>query len=240
MHNIWLDIDLDYFNCSRDPIGELKSILELTSPKTPAGIVVEHHIALSHLDNAIENGSINLPFDILHVDEHSDWYGSYRFQHQEQDGLTLRQLLRDPKIKIDCGNFFWYLDANLINSFVWLGNDRSEECDEVFSDYAIEYFREHEINFSFTREQNTPKRIISSPRRVGLVTITVSPDYMGLDLLKRAKDLIELAKDYYGLDKFVKPEGSPRLVSSWVTVHQNGPNIIQIPEDNFCKEHIVV
>jgi hypothetical protein len=66
-----LDIDLDYFNLSPDPEGELQTLLTWAS--RPVDLVVEqHHHALYWWERVTAESGIATPTTIMHVDEHHD------------------------------------------------------------------------------------------------------------------------------------------------------------------------
>ena len=66
-----LDIDLDYFNLAKDPIGALEDLLRWGG--RPVDFVVERHShALRRWKRQFHVGRIPAPSHVLHVDEHHD------------------------------------------------------------------------------------------------------------------------------------------------------------------------
>ncbi len=66
-----LDIDLDYFQFFKNPIGRLEEVLQFA--RRPVDFIVDkHHKVVKRWDTAIKKGIIRAPTFILHVDEHHD------------------------------------------------------------------------------------------------------------------------------------------------------------------------
>lgn len=179
MRNQWLDIDLDYFNSVKgsydNRMRKLKKILKDVDRSIPCRMFVEHHHVLPFLRKAVKEGDLQTPFDIFRVDEHHDYY----YGHPRSRG-----------VKMDCGNFGYCVNVDWYKRFFWV-TARPDE-DEYWPDAR-----------KWILNKGLQARIVKdfkwSPKRIGLVSVVVSPDYQelgGADLL----DMIKYIEDEFDLD----------------------------------------
>ena len=113
--SVILDIDLDYFRCSDEPLKRLNELLAWAN-RPVDHIVTHHHEALAFWTKAVKDGVIDTPHFILHVDEHHD------------------MLCEDPPI--NAGNFLYFAMRRWPECRVhwlvdWRSTRRSSGCPRI-------------------------------------------------------------------------------------------------------------
>lgn len=202
----WLDVDLDFFNGTSDPVGELASLLGTVKPSTPAAIVVEHHRVVAHVRRAIRSGCLHTPFTVIHVDEHHDFYG----------GCRCRTMC--------CANFGYFLERKWYDRFTWVASVHAIRDDDW--DKAQAWLRKHRKKVEFIRHYPWEKQGWN-PNRIGYATFAVSPDYLEGGLLDCAEDMVKLVSKHFGLTTTVVPTSRehtewPGTPEQWGTIRQRG------------------
>lgn len=174
----WLDVDMDFFNGSDDPVEELAALLDAVKPSTPAAIMVEHHRVVAHVRRAVRLGHLHTPFTVLHVDEHHDFYHG---PHRKT---------------MDCGNFGYFLKGKWYDRFTWVASDESYHDSDW--DEATTWLRKRRKKVDVVRHYPWRKRGWN-PNRIGYATFAVSPDYLNCVLLDCAEDMVKLVTKHFGL-----------------------------------------
>jgi len=188
MRNEWVDIDLDYFNDTSTPMADFEKILlslprKCEPPSAPVFFCVEHHHVLPIVKRAIRSKWISTPMSIFRVDAHHDYYYTNRVPRNDKD--------------VDCGNFGFRVPLYSYNRFVWVNGER---CADEYWASARNWIRRR----GKKAEMVSANRICWNKNKVGLITITVSPDFQ--DLSYNLSPMLELAAEYFGISKrpFVK------------------------------------
>lgn len=149
---------------------------------------IEHQEVLRPLRKAVKDNSLSVPFNIVHIDSHHDFYfNSARGK------------------KIDCGNFMWSIPRKWFKLFKWYQPKYPEESDW---DKA-----KNTLKNKIITSQQIPK---INWNRVGLITFTLSPDYCK-NLISKAEQMIKMITQKFNLDRTIekrdaKPDNS---VQSW-------------------------
>jgi hypothetical protein len=187
----WVSVDIDYWNPSawnnRAKINFYK-FLESMPNNIQTHLTIEHHETLRPLRKAIRNNILSIPFNIVHIDQHHDYYfNSTRGK------------------KIDCGNFMWSIPKEWYKLFKWYQPDDPSEWD--WEDVK------NKLKIKTICSRKRPK---INWDRVGLITFTLSPDYCE-DLISKTEKMIKTITKKFNLDRTIKkrnaePENS---VQSW-------------------------
>ena len=110
-----LEIDLDYFRLSNDPIRRLDEILGWA--RRPVDFIVdEHHKVLKYWDRAIAKGVIEAPTFILHIDEHHDML-------DEQPPVLFGNFLYFAMRKWPDCRVHWLTENPIDDPSMWLSED---------------------------------------------------------------------------------------------------------------------
>jgi hypothetical protein len=154
--SVILDIDLDYFRFLDGPLERLNELLAWAGRPVDA-IFKDHHEALRFWTDAVEEGVIDTPQFILHVDEHHD-------------------MLCD-RLPINAGNFLyfamrrwpdcrvhWLVDVKIDSPEQWLPEDQWK---------------------SLARRFTSGNRLRPGWRTPGMVTVCTSPGFLDGALCKR-------------------------------------------------------
>lgn len=187
----WVSVDIDYWNPSawnRCAKISFYKFLESIPNNIQVHLTIEHHEVLRPLRKAIKKGCLSLPINIVHVDQHHDFYfNSTRGR------------------KIDCGNFMWSIPKEWYKLFKWYQPYYPEEWDweevkDKLNNKAIASVKKPKVNWN----------------RVGLITFTLSPDYCE-DLINKTERMIKAITQKFNLDRTIekrnaKPDNS---VESW-------------------------
>lgn len=208
----WLDVDLDFFNGTDDPIEELAALLNTVSKNTPAAIVVEHHRVVAHVRRAIRSGHLHTPFTVLHVDQHHDFY-------------------RGPNRRtMHCGNFGYFLEKKWYDRFTWVASDESDQNDW---EEAVVWLLGQRKKVNVVR--HCPwKKPSWNPNRVGYATFAVSPDYLSCSLLDCAEDMVKLVTKHFGLTTTVALKEFGDNPDDWGTIMQCNGLLDFRPRDNIA------
>ncbi len=192
MRNQWVDIDLDYFNRFPAPMSAFEKILLSVNPKTPAFFCIDHQQVLPIIRKAIKYGTVQTPMTIFRVDDHHDYYHIKYFPKKNRD--------------VNCGNFGFRVPVKSYNRFVWVTR-------KVGRDYcwpkAVKWLKEK------GKIVEKLKSVCWDKKDVGLVTITVSPDFQSLEYNLSA--MLELASEYFNIPSrpYVKSDGKMYYPEDW-------------------------
>ncbi len=173
-----VSIDLDFWAPSswngRVKIS-FKKFLESIPNNIPCHITIEHQEILRPIRKAVKNNLISVPFNIIHIDTHHDFYfNSCRGK------------------KIDCGNFFWSVPRKWFKLFKWYQPHYPEESDwdkvrNIFKNKIMTSKKKPKINWG----------------RVGLITFTLSPDYCE-SFASQLEQIIKLITIKFNLKKTIE------------------------------------
>jgi len=189
--DILVSVDLDFW-CPGSWKGRPKISFNTFLKSIPNNIqcylTIEHQEILRPIRKAVKNNVLSIPFNIIHIDTHHDFY----FNNARGK-------------KIDCGNFWWSLPKRWYKSFKWHQPYCPEEWDwesvkDKLGDKVIASDKKPKINW----------------RRVGLITFTLSPDYCE-DLISKTEKMIKAITQKFNLDRtiekrVVKPDNR---IDSW-------------------------
>jgi len=154
--SVILDIDLDYFRFFDEPLERLDELLAWAGRPVDA-VFNDHHEALRFWTEAIEEGVIDTPQFILHVDEHHD-------------------MLCD-RLPINAGNFLYFAMRRWPNCRVhWLV--------DVKIDSPQQWLPEDEWK-SLARRFTIGNRLRPGWRTPSMVTVCTSPGFLDGALRKR-------------------------------------------------------
>lgn len=243
--NIWLDVDLDYFNYADDPKLEVRKLLVQLLPSTPAVIVVEHHRVVAHVRRAVGSGALSTPCTVLHVDHHHDYYKDDAWRTGTGGKRTVS----------DCGCFMYFLEKQWYDDVVWIAPpDGSAEiyCNMWIS--AKRWLRRNGKKASCTEQIPWVERKWHRKwhkDRVGFITFTVSPDYLEDTMRDSIEKIIGMIAKHFSLDTTVEPaiavpdgllSGTPDACGcpstspkDWCTViRRNGKTIVR-NRDNIAS-----
>lgn len=182
--NIWLNVDLDYFNFSNDPLGDLDDLLCMLDPSILCAVTVEHHTVLKHLKRVVRDGVLKTPFNVIHVDQHHDFY--------------YNSLL--GKV-IDCGNFMHSLPLDKCESITWFQNTSPEEAD--WDDASRMLLKKKGIITRKTKIKPWEEKKINW-KKIRFVTFTISPDYCEDPVLANMMYMTEEIERKFDLPHMVK------------------------------------
>jgi len=154
--SVILDIDLDYFRFFDEPLERLDELLAWADRPVDA-VFKDHHEALEFWTEAIEEGVIDTPQLILHVDEHHDMLCD-----------------RSP---INAGNFLYFAMRRWPNCRVhWLV--------DVKIDSPQQWLPEDKWK-SLTRRFTSGNHLRRSWPKPDLATVCTSPGFLPKTLCKR-------------------------------------------------------
>jgi len=191
-------LDLDWFNCQKDPRGKLAEILSHIPPTTPAVLTVEHHEFLPYLERWINQGKVPIPFNVMNVDEHHDYYPNP--EPYDPDGS-----------ETCCGNWGFRLPMEWYRRYTWVQNPQdSVQCD--WED-AQEWMAKKGI-VSSTRTRHNLGRLRSD---IVAAVFCISPDYLSLDMGDDIVDLVNIIANYFGLRHAprLSPHGNVYSITDW-------------------------
>ena len=195
-----IDVDLDWLNDKRNPVRSLKSILQHLPPDTPAVLTIEHHHILKHIRQWIQSGIIMPPFDIIHIDQHHDFYFNNPPHHPEGRG-------------INCGNWGFRIPLWWYNSFTWIPN---RNPDTTNWEDAMGWLTSHKKRISFR------EKLRGSSWKPIVATFCVSPDYSDKNVMSYMDQLIDVIVQYFGLQRAPRPrpdyKGFTEEVEAWQRV----------------------
>lgn len=178
--NIWLSIDFDYLNYSKDVLKDFYLITDIIPKSIPCIITVEHHHVIKHLEKMIRDKKLQTPLDIIHIDEHHDHY------FNSNRGREL-----------DCGNLFWHL-IDYYRSFKWFQPQLPESTDWS---RAKQELSDNGIKVITTKKPPWNANIHWD--KVGLVTFTVSPDYSIYHVLDNMEKMISIIENDFDLKTYM-------------------------------------
>jgi len=174
----WVSIDLDYW-CPSSWDGRakisFKRFLESIPNNIPCHITIQHHEVLRPLRKQIRNNVLSIPFNIVHIDQHHDYY----FNNCRGK-------------KIDCGNFMWSVPRKWYKSFKWFQPKYPEESDW-----------ERVKNKLKKKRMTSSKKPEINWGRVGLITFTLSPDYCG-NLISKSEQMIKAITTKFNIKKTIE------------------------------------
>ena len=176
--DIWVSVDFDYW-CPSSWEGRAKinfyKFLKSIPNNIPTYLTIEHQEVLRPLRKAVKNNTLSVPFNIIHVDTHHDYY----FNNARGK-------------KIDCGNFLWSIPQKWYKLFKWYQPYYPEEWDwERVKD---------KLNNKVMASNKKPK---INWGRVGLITFTLSPDYCE-DLINKTERMIKTITRKFNLDRTIE------------------------------------
>ena len=189
--DILVSVDLDYWCPSswrNHPKINFNTFLKSIPNNIKVYLTIEHQEILRPIRRAVKNNILSVPFNIVQIDTHHDFYfNSTRGK------------------KIDCGNFWWSLPQQWYKSFKW-------HCPYYPEMWDWELVKDKLKN----RTMISNKKPKINWNRVGLITFTLSPDYCE-DLIEKTEKMIKTITQKFNLDKTIekrntKPENS---VKSW-------------------------
>jgi len=176
-----LDLDLDYFNPWLDiksgPLPVVDRLLHTLDPRTPCQFFIEHQDVLKALKPLGSKDFIDIPGTWFHVDHHHDFYND---RPKEEDD-------------VGCWNFGFAIPVSLYDRFVWVTKYGSHAEEENAWEFMEEKNKTFEVRERWTWESD----------RVGVVYVTVSPDYS--ELAHYLNAIIHLIADYFGIDRVPLP-----------------------------------
>ncbi len=156
-----LDIDLDYFNAVKDPVGHLKELLRWAG--RPADFLVErHHEAFARWKSRIRQGSLSSPLHILHVDEHHDMM-------DEHPRSNIANFLYHAMRTWPACRVHWLVEHAIDSPRIWLSDDVWHRVSGRFS-------------VGPCRPRAWPKP--------NLVSVCSSPEFIEKDLRERLLDTV--------------------------------------------------
>ncbi|OMD66090.1 UPF0489 family protein [Paenibacillus odorifer] len=144
-----LDIDLDLFLLSyddnshdrednvNDPLfeGDVRKFLEencgLNKNNPIEGLLVmEHHEAYHYWERLIKENKLNVPFEVVHADMHSDLYiNGHAYIMGELLHMKMSERVGFNREKMDCANYLifalacgWISDLTYVTHFGWKKN----------------------------------------------------------------------------------------------------------------------
>ncbi|MBN1506173.1 MAG: UPF0489 family protein [Sedimentisphaerales bacterium] len=162
--SVILDIDLDYFRCSDEPLKRLNELLAWANRPVDS-VFTNHHEALAFWAKAVKDGVIDTPRFILHVDEHHDMLSD-----------------RPP---INAGNFLYFAMRRWPKCRVhWLVDRRI--------DSPKQWLPEEDWK-AITRRFTSGKRLRPSWPTPDIVTMCTSPGFISKALRKRLLGVVAKA-----------------------------------------------
>lgn len=227
-----LDIDMDFFlkdiskkNENRldenfpekwkkeDVINFLENNLGLNkNKKIPGFIVTNHDEALTKWKYLINNKKLTIPFDIIHVDSHSDLWGNKKQEYYQQmnsligKNFSIRQIVAFGNDDyITEGNYLlfaiWFYWINKLTYCANPAYTNPDICNCIFKG-NIDFLgdkndenliiqlssNEKEVNFRFLKELNSMKNLA----KYDFITFSQSPNYTP----KSLDYVIDIIKEY--------------------------------------------
>lgn len=149
--NQFLDIDLDYFNDSKNPLEAFQRVVWNVPKSIPCQVFIEHQKIRPFVKKIAKTHG---PLEIYRVDAHHDYYwGTPR-----KVGFT------------DCSNFSYSIPTGLYTKFVWINNSawRNNNTDWQYAKMWLE---------KRNKEVQRTKSHCWQPSKIAAVSITISPDY---------------------------------------------------------------
>lgn len=184
----WVSIDIDYWTPSswgKHPKINFYKFLKSIPCNIQTHMTIEHNEILRPLRKAVKNKTLSVPFNIVHIDTHHDYYfNSTRGR------------------KIDCGNFMWSIPKKWYKLFKWYQPNYPEDWD-------WEEVKEKLKNKAKASEE-IPK---INWDRVGLLTFTLSPDYCE-ELIYEAEKIIKTITKKFNLNRTIERRGAEQE-GSW-------------------------
>ena len=120
-----LDIDLDYFNLTENPVQRLAQLLAWAD--CPVSFVIEnHHESLRRWKNYIKRGRLHAPRYILHVDEHHDMMDEKTTPNIAN--FVYHAMWTWPEVRVH-----WFVEEAIDSPAVWLSDDTWEILSRRFS-----------------------------------------------------------------------------------------------------------
>lgn len=179
--DIWLDIDLDFFNPSKYPLEDFRELIcEHTLRNTHCVIVTERPAILGYVKSAVKKQIIAPKFQIIHIDEHHGMYGN------PPQNISVENFA-------NCDNFMYYVDSGWIEEFIWIRNSCSNQYDWL--DKAAPYLKD--CGIEYCTGNNLWVVMPDEPELIKLVTITVSPNFLAPHVLRNSTKFMDVAKSYY-------------------------------------------
>ena len=170
-----VDVDLDWLNDTTKPTQKLRRILRSIPRNVPAIITGDHHQVLPYLRRWVKSGKITPPFDVVHIDEHHDFYDSL-----------------DPD-EVDCANWCFHIPLKWYKRFTWIQNNESLDYEW---EKAVEWLNKRDKtvrimsgNRSFPWKRNS----------VVAAVFCISPDFMNPNLLRRANEITNIVAKHFNL-----------------------------------------
>lgn len=186
---IFIDFDLDWLNDCDDPVKRMETILRHLPNYLPVMMAIEHQGVLEAIDRYTQHLG---EFDILHIDQHHDFYALKR------DG------------DINCANWGYYLPNNY-RKFTWVKNKCSDRIDICEMEAWF-----NQINKRLIYKDNIRFDKINQDNIVAAF-FCVSPDYCSSQLLGKITTIIDIIADHFCLDviPIAKDPGWLYSVHNW-------------------------
>ena len=157
-----LDIDLDYFNLTDNPVQRLSQLLAWAA--CPVSFVVEnHHQAFCRWMDWVDDGSLREPQHILHADEHHDMMDETA--EPNIANFVYHAMRTWPEVRVH-----WLVEQAIDSPSMWLSEDTWMILSERFT-------------FGARRPRNWPK-----PE---LVSVCTSPEFVSVMRRKELMTVVE-------------------------------------------------
>lgn len=206
MSRTLLSIDLDWLNDAANPLDKLCELLHHIPKTTPVIMTVEHHEFLPQLHRWIESGKVKIPFNIINIDEHHDYYQN--MEPHDPDGTA-----------INCGNWGFRLPIEWYDRYTWVHNTEGMSIDW---DKAKRWLDDRRIKHSMRGRH----RLKSLKSKIIAAVFCVSPDYLSEFMTDKddiISDAIEIVVKYFDMDK------APLRISNTKSYDVNGWRIAPRP-----------
>lgn len=207
-----ISVDLDWLNDKDHPTDKIKNLLQHIPQDIPAIITIEHHQFLPHLRRWIKSEKVPIPFNIINIDEHHDFY------------------VNPPPYgpsgtKINCGNWGYRLPTKWYRKLTWVTNRYSENTDW---NYAQGWLKERNITASIRNKH----RLSQFRNKIIAAVFCVSPDYLKGKALNDITFIIEIVARHFNTKR------APTRIRSKNTTSVDGWRIA--PRPSMVVENVVM
>ncbi|UCG02535.1 MAG: hypothetical protein JSW11_00795 [Candidatus Heimdallarchaeota archaeon] len=179
MEKIFLSVDFDWFNDQKNPTNSLLDLLKLIPSDIPHSITIEHHEFLPFMKQWVEYGIISLPFDIINIDEHHDYY-------------TCEPPYHPGGTETHCGNWGFRIPLEWYNKMIWVRNSFSEVDGEWGS--AEEWLISNNISYTV----DTKYYPFVNNEKIIACIFSVSPNYIAEAVYQNIEEMIRLTANHFG------------------------------------------